>query len=101
MPTDPNQRALAVLQNAARPRVGQDDEVGYRRTLYDATMEVANYHAPVGDQADCHQRLAFALSNFMLAIIENCPPGADRSNAIRCAREAKHWASAAVALENS
>lgn len=97
MPTDPSQRALAVLQNAPQGGGLPSD----RDDVVFAAGEVSSYHSPVGNQAVRHQNLAAQLAEFLIAIVDNCPPGADRSNAIRCAREAKHWASAAVALEHS
>lgn len=99
MATDPNQRALAVLQNAVGTMTSGTPAM--IDEIQRAAREVSSYHSPTGNQAIRHQYLADALARFLIAIVDNCPPGADRSNAIRCARESKHWASAAVALENS
>jgi hypothetical protein len=60
---------------------------------------VVRYHAPATeDQVYAHERLAMAAEDFVRAILVHAPDCADRTTAIRCAREAKMWASAAVAL---
>jgi hypothetical protein len=64
-----------------------------------AANEVSVYHPPVGDQAARHGNLSQALETFLVCVVANCPPGPERSTAISRAREAKMWASAAVALE--
>jgi hypothetical protein len=68
--------------------------------LQQAALEIASYHAPRGDQAERHSNLAAALADFLATIAVNAPPGPERSTAISRAREAKMWASAAVALED-
>ena len=60
---------------------------------------VVRYHRPTGDQARRHEALSAATEHFLVAILENCPDCADRSAAIRHARDAKMTASAAIALE--
>ena len=95
--SDPNQSALNILQNTPHGDHDQETEI----LLEAAAFDIATYHSPTGDQAARHGYLSQALKNFLLSIVHNCPPGADRSRAIAAAREAKHWASAAVALENS
>jgi len=64
-----------------------------------AAREVARYHKPAPGQADRHAAIAEALADFLVILIENAPPGPERSTAISRAREAKMWASAAIALE--
>lgn len=94
------QGALAVLQ-FARPTL----ESGHEEltAIESAADEVAHYHAPSGDQAARqaarHKNLSASLSRFLKDIVHYCPPGPERSTAISRAREAKMWASAAVALE--
>jgi hypothetical protein len=66
-----------------------------------AAKEVARYHAADAGQAERHQALTEALAAFLVRICECCPPGAERSTAISRAREAKMWASCAIALEPS
>lgn len=63
--------------------------------------DVVRYHAPTEAQAFAHDKLSMATEAFIKEILEHAPDCADRSAAIRAAREAKLWASAAVALEPS
>lgn len=67
--------------------------------LATACAEVSTYHAPTGDQAARHAHLSQALASFLYAIAVATPPGPERSSAISHARDAKMWASAAIALE--
>lgn len=83
--------ALAVLQH--EPAGGDGSH------LFEAAMEIARHHAPVGDQQVRHEALAVALGLFLTTIVTNTPPGPERSTAINWARSAKHWASAAISLE--
>jgi hypothetical protein len=57
------------------------------------------YHPPVGDQAERYERLRSEGCSLASAIEQLCPPSADRTNAIRCVREAVMWANAAIACE--
>lgn len=61
--------------------------------------DVVRYHAPTEVQKQKHEILAAAAEAFMQAILSYSPDCADRSTALRKVREAKMWASAAVALE--
>jgi hypothetical protein len=85
--------ALAVLQH--EPLHGGGSHV------QEAAREIASYHAmdPDGDQANRLTSLAVALADFLEDIVRLSPPGPERSTAISRAREAKFWASAAIALE--
>lgn len=69
--------------------------------LSDAADEIAYYHSPSDDQTNRHRGLSEALSQFLLVIATEAPPGPERSTAISRAREAKFWASAAIALEEA
>lgn len=60
--------------------------------------DVVRYHKPTDGQIVKHEKLAQAAENFMRVIIEECPPCADTSDALRSVRNAKMTASAAVAL---
>lgn len=64
-----------------------------------AAREVSIYQPPSDDQAFRHAALSVALETFLTALVQNCPPGPERSAAISRARDAKMWASAAIALE--
>ena len=61
--------------------------------------DVVHYHKPTESQVKVHEDLAFAAERLIEHILTLVPDCADRSTAIRCVREAKMWASAAVALE--
>lgn len=65
----------------------------------EAAEELSRYHVPTEDQAERHQNLAASLETFLLVLVMNAPAGPERSTAISRAREAKFWASAAIALE--
>ena len=56
-----------------------------------------SYHAPVGDQVQRYENLRRAGHQFAQEIISNCPPSADRTEAIRKVREAVMTANAAIA----
>jgi hypothetical protein len=64
----------------------------------DNVSDVVRYHKPTEEQIVQHEKLAVAAENFLRVILEQCPPCADTSAAIRLVREAKMTASAAVAL---
>lgn len=61
--------------------------------------DAVRYHAATPDQTIGHELLASEAEKFIMAILIAAPDCADRSTAIRCVREAKMWASAAIALE--
>lgn len=61
--------------------------------------EVIRYHRPTEEQIKRHEALAVAAEAMLRAILDNCPPCADTSAALRLVREAKMTASAAVALD--
>lgn len=67
--------------------------------LYEDALGLTSYKSPTGSQPERHQRLAQAAASFLAVIAEATPSGPERSTAISRAREAKFWASAAIALE--
>lgn len=91
------QGALAVLQFWENPEA--PPKMHELTRLAEAVLEVSRYHQPVGTQEKRHGEVAGALATFLEAICVECPPGPERSTAISRAREAKMWASAAIALE--
>lgn len=72
-----------------------DDVARIRR----AAKEIASYHKPTEEQTQRHQLLSIALEDFLLYIVQACPPGPERSTAISWARAAKMFAAAAISLE--
>ncbi len=94
-------RPIDVLQTTDLSRAGIPSEID--RQLHDLVREAAQalaYHMePTQDEGFAHQALSRALTEFLVAIVGSCPPGPERSSAIANAREAKAWASAAVAMQ--
>ena len=60
--------------------------------------EVMTYHAPDTEQQVKYAKIKDAAIVFADLILQECPPCADTSAALRCVREAKLWANASVAL---
>lgn len=58
------------------------------------------HHAPKSDQLDRYIRVREAAKAFAQVVLDNCPPCADRSVAIRKIREAVFVANASIALES-
>lgn len=85
------QGALQILQFTPAKMGGGD--------ILQAAQDVIGYKKPTEDQAVRHKELAEAAAFFLTALVHACPPGPERSTAISRLREAKMWASAAVALE--
>lgn len=60
--------------------------------------DVFRYHAPNEEQQHRYEKLRDVARYFARTVIENCPPCADRTAAIRKIREAVMTANAAIAL---
>lgn len=60
---------------------------------------VFSYHSPKAGQPEKYEAIRNAGRYLAAAIVANCPPSADRSDAIRKVREAVMTANAAIALE--
>lgn len=60
--------------------------------------EVMTYHAPTPEQQMKYAAIKEAAIAFAAVLLDQCPPCADTSAALRCVREAKIWANSAVAL---
>jgi len=60
---------------------------------------VFTYQKPTEDQIVAYAKLRAAAKDFATAILDNTPPCADQSAAIRKVREAVMTANAAIALE--
>jgi hypothetical protein len=89
-------KPLQLLQQVSRVMASTEEGGGL---VGKAAHSVATYHKPVGTQATRHQVLQEALVDFLAVLVQMAPSGPERSTAIARAREAKFWASAAVALE--
>lgn len=64
----------------------------------ESLREIFIYHTPEADQVEAFSKVTEASIVFAQAIIDNCPPSADRSDAIRKVREARMTANASIAL---
>lgn len=60
--------------------------------------ELFKYHPPTDETIPKFAAINQAAKNFAEIVLQNCPPSADRSAAIRQIREARMTANAAVAL---
>jgi hypothetical protein len=60
--------------------------------------ELFKYHPPTPETLPKFAAINQAAKNFAEIILQNCPPSADRSAAIRSIRDARMTANAAVAL---
>lgn len=68
------------------------------RDLEKDVDEVVSYHAPDAAGIERISNIRSATKRMILAILENCPHGPDRSAAIRKARETMMTANAAIVV---
>lgn len=70
------------------------------RSMSDAEIlaELFSYHPPTVETLPKFSAINQAAKNFAEVILQNCPPSADRSAAIRQIREARMTANAAISL---
>lgn len=88
-----NKGALSVLQfTQPGARSPQED-------VEAAAQTVCTYQRPTEQAVQRHAAIARATADLMVVIVDNCPPGPERSTAISRLREARMWANAGVALE--
>lgn len=59
------------------------------------------WHQPTPEKAEKYKHIADACFDFMSSILIHAPDCADRSTALRCAREARMWANSSVALDST
>jgi hypothetical protein len=67
-------------------------------TSAEILAELFSYHPPNSETLPKFAAINQAAKNFAEVILQNCPPSADRSDAIRKIREARMTANAAVGL---
>jgi hypothetical protein len=65
----------------------------------DNLKDVVYWHRPQDTQVRALERIAESCEILMHAILISAPDCADRSTALRCAREARMWANAAIMLD--
>lgn len=85
-----------------KPVVNQMDTAGCDRVLMSSTEILAKlfaYHPPTAETLPKYGAINQAAKNFAEVILQNCPPSADRSDAIRKIREARMTANASIALD--
>ncbi|HEV7674362.1 MAG TPA: hypothetical protein VGQ12_07520 [Candidatus Angelobacter sp.] len=61
--------------------------------------DLFTYHKPDEVQQAQYTRVNAAAAVLYEAIMNSCPPCADRSHALRLVRDAKQWANTAIALK--
>lgn len=83
-------------------RGAQMETTGCDRVLMSSTEILAKlfaYHPPTAETLPKYGAINQAAKNFAEVILQNCPPSADRSDAIRKIREARMTANASIALD--
>lgn len=60
--------------------------------------DIFSYHAPTGTQPDQYATIRNKAKELALVIVENTPPSADQTTAIRLLRQAVMTANQAIAL---
>lgn len=66
--------------------------------LVDKVNEVVSYHKPDQAGVDAISNIRYFTAQLIVAIVKNCPNNADRSAAIRKAREAMMSANASIVV---
>jgi hypothetical protein len=59
------------------------------------------WHEPTPEKGKAYKIIADACFDFMTIILKFAPDCADRTAALRCAREARMWANSSIALDNA
>lgn len=67
-------------------------------TVEEKVAELVSYHKPDEAGVAAINAVRLATANLILAIVKSCPPSADRSAAIRKAREAMMSANASIVV---
>lgn len=60
--------------------------------------KITHYQRPEADQIPAFNAVSDATEEFIKVLLEQVPDCADKTTAIRSAREAKLWANSAIAL---
>lgn len=71
----------------------------FEKAKIEAIEELFTYHPPKTAQLPKYNQLRDAAKAFAYVVMQNTPPGADRTAAIRKLRECVMTANAAIALE--
>lgn len=81
--------------------VGRADGVQHAPGCPAEIDNIFSYHAPKGDQPQRYDQIRTAAKAFAHVLIENTPPSADQSAALRKLRECVMTANASIALESA
>lgn len=71
----------------------------YRRLKEERILKSFTYNASDPEQREMYVRVGEGLEQAARIIIENAPDCADRTTALRCLRESRMWANAAINLK--
>ena len=80
--------------NSATPKTQQELDL-----VHEGAEDCFTYHAWTKEQVDIGSKVRAALQSAFEVIIENVPPGPDRSTALRKIREARMDANSAITHE--
>lgn len=76
----------------------ENDAPAKTLTLEEKVQQVVSYHKPDEAGVAAITAVREATANLILTILKNCPPSADRSAAVRKAREAMMTANASIVV---
>jgi len=100
-PTADCEKTQAPIDVAQLKRARDYDQCGTASrpmSSEEILAELFKYHAPSDVTIPKFAAINQAAKNFAEVVLQNCPPSADRSDAIRKIREARMTANAAIAL---
>lgn len=92
-------RHAEIFENARGNRRGSDTEAARPMTVSEVLAKLFSYHPPTPETLPKYAAINQAAKNFAEVIVQNCPPSADRSDAIRKICEARMTANKSVALD--
>lgn len=77
------------------------EEGGPPNTVHEALEELFTYHPPTEAQKLAYGSIRDSAKELARSILANCPPGPDRTAALRKVREAVMTANAGIATNNA
>ena len=94
----PNPFEKQYIRSQSDPSCVETVECGRPYSDSEILAQFFTYHPTSPEQIPKYAAINQAAKNFAEVILQNCPPGADRSAAIRLIREARMTANASVEL---
>ena len=91
-------RVPSEIAEKLRGEIFGQNECARPMSSAEILAELFSYHPPTPNTLPKFAAINQAAKNLAEVILQNCPPSADRSDAIRKIREARMTANAAVAL---